>query len=135
MQNFKPANTTENKYFVGKTTRGINVVSPDTEMKYDHQEGLMEIRQYVFNPQFLTPTSLPLSFFFGYQILHEMKEWKKSGHVSLVIICFFLFCVFFFSEIGTVKGNFSNLKNRKKSKNMFPTARFKEEKKFQSVFN
>lgn len=91
VQNLKSANTTENKYFVGKTTRGINVVSPDTEMKYDPQEEHMEIRQYVFNPQFLTPTSLPLSFFFGYQILHEMKERKKSGHVSLVIIWFFLF--------------------------------------------
>lgn len=84
MQNLKSANTTENKYFVGKTTRGINVVSPDTEMKYDPQEEHMEIRQYVFNPQFLTPTSLPLSFFFGYQILHEMKERKKSGHTLLL---------------------------------------------------
>lgn len=86
MQNIRTANTTENEYFLRKTKRGINVVSPDTEMRYDLQEGPQQFRQYVFNPQFSTPTSLPLSFFFGYQILHEMKEWKKRGHVSLFII-------------------------------------------------
>lgn len=62
--------------------KSINVVGPETEKKDVIQE---EFRQYVFNPQFSTPTSLPLSFFFGYQILHEMNELGLRGHVSFII--------------------------------------------------
>lgn len=62
-----------------------NIVSPEPKKKDGHQEGPIEFRQYVFNPQFSTPTSLPLSFFFGYQILHKMKEWEQRGHVSLFL--------------------------------------------------
>lgn len=62
----------------GKNTKRISVVSPERKI-----EGPTEIKQYVFNPQFSTPTSLPLSFFFGYQILHEMKEWEQRGHVRI----------------------------------------------------
>lgn len=65
-----------------KNTKSINVVGPETEKKDVIQE---EFRQYVFNPQFSTPTSLPLSFFFGYQILHEINELGLRGHVSFII--------------------------------------------------
>lgn len=76
-------NTTGNKTpFLRKNTKSKNTVSPETEKKNVVQK---ELRQYVFNPQFSTPTSLPLSFYFGYQILHEMKELGQRGHVSLVI--------------------------------------------------
>lgn len=63
-----------------KSTKRISVVSPERKI-----ERPTAIRQYVFNPQFSTPTSLPLSFFFGYQILHEMKEWKQRGHVRIFL--------------------------------------------------
>lgn len=66
-----------------RNTKSINVVIPEQEKKNDPHEEHIEFRQYVFNPQFSTPTSLPISFFFGYQILHEMKEWEQRGHVSL----------------------------------------------------
>lgn len=67
-----------------RNTKSINVVIPEQEKKNNPHEEHIEFRQYVFNPQFSTPTSLPVSFFFGYQILHELKEWEKRGHVSLV---------------------------------------------------
>lgn len=67
-----------------RNTKSINVVIPEQEKKINPNEEHIEFRQYVFNPQFSTPTSLPVSFFFGYQILHELKEWEKRGHVSLV---------------------------------------------------
>lgn len=63
----------------------VNVITPEPKKKHDLQEGHIEFRPYVFNPQFSTPTALPLSFFFGYQILHERQEIKERGHVSLVI--------------------------------------------------
>lgn len=63
-----------------KNKKSVNAITPEPEKKHDLQE-----RQYVFNPQFSTPTSLPVSFFFGYQILHEKKKWGERGHVSLVI--------------------------------------------------
>lgn len=83
MQVHRNVNTTGKKApLPKKNTKTINAVSPETEEKNVVQE---EFRQYVFNPQFSTPTSLPLSFFFGYQILHEMKELGQRGHVSFVI--------------------------------------------------
>lgn len=64
-----------------KNTKSINVVGPETKKKDVIQE---EFRQYVFNPQFSTPTSLPLSFYFGYQILHERNELGLRGHTLLL---------------------------------------------------
>lgn len=80
MQVHMNVNTTGKKASLPK--KSINAVSPETEEKNVVQE---EFRQYVFNPQFLTPTSLPVSFFIGYQILHERKELGQRGHVSFVI--------------------------------------------------
>lgn len=82
----RPVNTTEKmSSFFRKIIKGVNFISPETEMKNNPQKGPTEFRQYVFNSQFSTPTSLPLSFFFGYQILHEKKKWNNRGHVSFVI--------------------------------------------------
>lgn len=67
-----------------RNTKSINVVIPEQEKKNNPHEEHIEFRQYVFNPQFSTPTSLPVSFFFGYQILHELKEWEKRGHLLLL---------------------------------------------------
>lgn len=92
----KPVKTTEKKSSFWKTLNGKNLVSPETVMKNDHDTRSTGFKQYVFNPQFSTPTSLPLSFFVGYQILHEKKEWKQHGDVSLLIICFLFVCLFVF---------------------------------------
>lgn len=41
-------------------------------------------RAYVMNPRFSTPTSLPLYFYLGYQVLQENEEFMKDcGKVSL----------------------------------------------------
>lgn len=41
-----------------------------------------EARPYVLNPKHTSPTSLPLYFYFGYQLLQESKQMQQSGHVS-----------------------------------------------------
>lgn len=42
-------------------------------------------RVHVLNPKYSTPTSLPLYFYFVYQILQEKKELDQLGPVSLDI--------------------------------------------------
>lgn len=42
-------------------------------------------RVHVLNPKYSTPTSLPLYFYFVYQILQETKGFKLLGPVSLDI--------------------------------------------------
>lgn len=61
-----------------------NPVSPGI-YKNEPLEGFNKVRQYVFDPKYSTPTSLPLSFFFGYQVLHESEKWDQGGdgHVRI----------------------------------------------------
>lgn len=40
-----------------------------------------ESRPYVLNPKYTSPTSLPLYFYFGYQLLLESKLMQECGHV------------------------------------------------------
>lgn len=56
-----------------------NLVKPDDEVF----EG--SNRVHVLNPKYSTPTSLPLYFYFVYQILQEKKELDQLGPVSLDI--------------------------------------------------
>lgn len=63
-----------------KNKKRVHAITQEPEKKQGH----IEFRQYVFDPRFSTPTSLPLSFFFGYQILHERKEWEQRGHLLLL---------------------------------------------------
>lgn len=49
-------------------------------------ERLKESWPYVLNPKYTTPTSLPLCFFFGYQLMQvpENKHGiEKCGHVGI----------------------------------------------------
>lgn len=62
-----------------------NEASQDPERNMKSFEGS---RDYVYHPKYTTPTSLPLSFFFGYHILHESKQWDERGHVSLIVFVF-----------------------------------------------
>lgn len=56
-----------------------NSVSPEERMF----EGFnMESRIHILNPKYSTPTSLPLYFFFVYQLLQESKNLEKFGPVS-----------------------------------------------------
>lgn len=72
-------------------------VSP--EYKFQNLEELKrKSRPYVLNPKFSTPTSLPLYFYFVYQLLQESNLLKDCGPVSkdtfifnLIIIMSYLF--------------------------------------------
>lgn len=44
----------------------------------------LESRPYVLNPKYSTPTSLPLYFYFGYQILQESNLMEDCGPVLLL---------------------------------------------------
>lgn len=43
-----------------------------------------DFRPYVLNPKYSCPTSLPLYFYFGYQLLQEKKQMKDCGPVLLL---------------------------------------------------
>lgn len=75
----------DNMAALSSKSKKNNSVSPDTERNTESSEGS---RDYVFDPKYTTPTSLPLSFFFGYHILHESKQWDERGHVSPIVFCF-----------------------------------------------
>lgn len=56
-----------------------NSVSPQDDMF----EGFnMKSRTHVLNPKYSTPTSLPLYFYYVYQLLQESKEIEEYGPVS-----------------------------------------------------
>lgn len=60
-----------------------NSVSPDeTILNQNLQEFRRESRPYVLNPKYSTPTSLPLYFYFVYQLLQESKRLEECGPVS-----------------------------------------------------
>lgn len=40
-----------------------------------------DFRPYVLNPKYSCPTSLPLYFYFGYQLLQETEQMKECGPV------------------------------------------------------
>lgn len=49
-------------------------------------KGLKESRPYVLNPKYTTPTSLPLYFYFGYQLMqgpNSKQKAEKWGHVCI----------------------------------------------------
>lgn len=47
-------------------------------------KGLKESRPYVLNPKYTTPTSLPLYFYFGYQLMQGKGEIHECGHILLL---------------------------------------------------
>lgn len=60
-----------------------NSISPDeTILNQSLQEFRRESRPYVLNPKYSTPTSLPLYFYFVYQLLQESKRLEECGPVS-----------------------------------------------------
>lgn len=63
-----------------------NFVSPEEKIIYQVLEGFKESKPYVLNPKYSTPTSLPLYFYFGYQLLQELELIEESGPV-----CFWLY--------------------------------------------
>lgn len=56
-----------------------NSVSPQEDIFKDYN---MKSRTHVLNPKYSTPTSLPLYFYYVYQLLQESNSLKKYGPVS-----------------------------------------------------
>lgn len=90
-QNEKKENTIGRKKFNQQKTSLCwkflrrNSINPQEKSFYDTLEGSNKVRQYVFDPKYSAPTSLPLSFFVGYQVLHESGTWDQGGdgHVRI----------------------------------------------------
>lgn len=56
--------------------------SCNPEIKPQSLEGYeKDFRPYVLNPKYSCPTSLPLYFYFGYQLLQEKGQMKECGPV------------------------------------------------------
>lgn len=53
----------------------------------------MKSRPHVLNPKFSTPTSLPLYFYFVYQLLQESKRLEDCGPVSKDTFIFYLIII------------------------------------------
>lgn len=62
-----------------------NSVNPDDRILNENLKGLKrKSRPYVLNPKFSTPTSLPLYFYFVYQLLQESKRLEDCGPILLL---------------------------------------------------
>uniref|UniRef100_A0A8W8NSN5 TRPM SLOG domain-containing protein n=1 Tax=Magallana gigas TaxID=29159 RepID=A0A8W8NSN5_MAGGI len=76
----------------GRTLKGFsltwklllkNSISPEENILNQSLEGFKrESRPHVLNPKYSTPTSLPLYFYFVYQLLQESKRLEECGPVS-----------------------------------------------------
>lgn len=60
-----------------------NFVSPEEKIIHQVLEGFKESKPYILNPKYSTPTSLPLYFYFGYQLLQESELTEECGPVSV----------------------------------------------------
>nr|XP_034329613.1 transient receptor potential cation channel subfamily M member-like 2 isoform X2 [Crassostrea gigas] len=62
-----------------------NSIGPSEKTIYELLEGFKkDIRPYVLNPKFSAPTSLPLYFFFGYQLFQESESLERCGPILLL---------------------------------------------------
>lgn len=77
-------NTTKGSSLAWKLLRR-NFVSPEEQIIHQVLEGFKESRPYVLNPQYSSPTSLPLYFYFGYQLLQELDLTEECGPVSFAL--------------------------------------------------
>lgn len=62
-----------------------NATSPEENIK-GFLKGYKDSRPYVLNPKYSTPTSLPLYFYFGYQLLQEYNKVVECGPARIFYI-------------------------------------------------
>lgn len=61
-----------------------NSIRPEDEIIEQILKGFKkESKTYVLNPKYSTPTSLPLYFYFGYQLFQESKCFEECGPILL----------------------------------------------------
>lgn len=95
-QNLRPKTAFPHSQTNGTTIKGSslawkllrrNSVNPEKKVIDQILGGFkLESRPYVLNPKYSTPTSLPLYFYFGYQILQESNLMEDCGPVSLLFL-------------------------------------------------
>lgn len=79
------AHTIKGTSLAWKLLRRNSVRPEEKNMKQLLEAFKKKSRQYVLNPKYSTPTSLPLYFYFGYQLLQESELMKKCGHVRYCV--------------------------------------------------
>lgn len=97
-QNLRPKTAFPHSQTNGTTIKGSslawkllrrNSVNPEKKIIDQILGGFkLESRPYVLNPKFSTPTSLPLYFYFGYQLLQESDLLEECGPVRSVKLFF-----------------------------------------------
>lgn len=65
----------------GKQLKDNSRKLEETTLKELIEKYKKQPRRNVLNPSFASPTSLPLYFYFGYQLLEESTQWQECGHV------------------------------------------------------
>lgn len=59
-----------------------NLIRPEESTIYELLEGQeKKPMSGIVNPKFMSPASLPLYFYFGFQLLQEANLLQKCGHV------------------------------------------------------
>lgn len=79
------AHTIKGTSLAWKLLRRNSVRPEEKNMKQLLEAFKKKSRPYVLNPKYSTPTSLPLYFYFGYQLLQESELMKKCGHVRYCV--------------------------------------------------
>jgi hypothetical protein len=77
-----PQSNVTNTYSIGFTLLNQESVIPQTDQMTQVLNEYKESRAYAMKSTFSTPSSLPLYFYFGYQLLQESKLLQSCGHVS-----------------------------------------------------
>lgn len=93
-QGMRPKTAIPHSHTNGSTIKGSslawkllrrNSVNPEEDAINQILGGFKEgSRPYVLNPKYSTPTSLPLYFYFGYQLLQESGHMEECGPVRNV---------------------------------------------------
>lgn len=79
-----------------------NSIRPEDEIIEQILKGFKkESKPYVLNPKYSTPTSLPLYFYFGYQLFQESKCFEECGPVRNKFLVFLFVCVYVWSQVNS----------------------------------
>lgn len=60
----------------------MHLTKDSKDIKEFREKLKWKTKTYVLNPEYCNATTLPLYFFFGYQILQELKLMQTCGDVS-----------------------------------------------------
>ncbi|XP_056002351.1 uncharacterized protein LOC125661865 isoform X2 [Ostrea edulis] len=79
-----PQYNVNSTFSIGFTKLNQDSVTPQTKQMTQVLNEYKESRTYVIQSTFSTPSSLPLYFYFGYQLLQESNLLQSCGHILLL---------------------------------------------------